>query len=188
MQIDFNIVSLLLAIVSICLSVFALWQANEHKNAAQASERAAADALTEIRSESRAIREYAIPELKSYGEAMREFMFQARVRDVERSGELSPTTIPMTTSTPTQILTPSAATKKNLREDVLTAIRELTASHGKAQAMSLTDVLKEGYDFGVIVGELLMMRDEGIIRWQGDQDSPQAYAGVEIVEDSQGRI
>ena len=183
MKIDFNIVSLILAVVSICLSVFALWQSNEHKKAAQQGERAAADALTEIRSESRAIREYAIPELKSYGEAMREFIFQARVRDAEKSGELPvvPTTTPAPTTTPTPSPTPSAATKKNLREDVLAAIKDLTARLGKAQAMSLTDELKERYEFGVIVGELLMMRDEGIIRWQGSQESPQAYAGIEIV-------
>lgn len=183
MQVDFNFVSLVLAVISICLSVFALWQANEHKKAAQKSEQAAAQALAEIRSESRAIREYAIPELKSYGEAMREFMFQTKVRDVEKSGvhQLGSTTTPAPSTTPTPTPAPSAATKRNLRQDVLAAIRDLTARDGKAQAMSLTDELKERYDFGVIVGELLMMRDEGIIRWRGDQDSPQAYAGVEIV-------
>ena len=184
MQIDFNIISLVLAVVSICVSVFALWQANEHKKAAQESERSAAAALTEIQSESRAIREYALPELRSYGEAMREFIFQARVRDAEKGGELasSPSASPAPTPTPSP--TPSAATRKNLRGDILAAIRELTASQGKAQAMSLTDVLKDRYEFGVILGELLMLRDEGFVRWQGDQDSPQPYAGIEILKDS----
>lgn len=190
MQVDFNILSLIIAAVSICLAVFALWQANEHKKAAQQSERLAVDALTELKSEAKALREYAIPELKSYGEAMREFMFQARVRVAEQEGTGATSHAPSTTTPPTTAPTPtpsppvSPATKRNLRGDILAAIRQLSEESGKAAMMSLTDSLNDRYEFGLIYGELLMLRDEGIIRWPGDQDSPQPYAGVEIVQKS----
>lgn len=190
MQIDFNTISFALAVISICLSVFALWQANEHKKSAEKSERGAQDALSEIKSEMKAIRDYAIPELKSYGDAMREFVFRARVRDAEQSfsptqsplSSVAPTPTPTPTPSATSTPTPSASTKKNLRVDILSTIRELTARDGKAPAMNLTDALKEKYDFGLIYGELLMLRQEGIITWQGDQDTPQPFAGIEIAQ------
>jgi len=182
MQVDFNIISFVLAIISICLSIFALWQASEHKKSAETSERNANSALGEIKSEMMALRDYALPELKSYGDAMREFMFQARVREAERSTAHTPTPTTTPTPTPTQTPTPSQATKRNLRDDILSTIRELIDKNGKAPAMSLTDALKEKYEFGLIYGELMMLRQEGIIKWQGDQDTPQPFAGVEIVQ------
>ncbi|MCX7562496.1 toll/interleukin-1 receptor domain-containing protein [Xanthomonadaceae bacterium XH05] len=69
-----------------------------------------------------------------------------------------------------------------LRDAILTSISELEAAHGKAESMRLINHLAGSYDFGTVLGELMQLRDAGIVRWDGNQDAPAAYVGIELVQ------
>lgn len=71
---------------------------------------------------------------------------------------------------------------KKLRDAILASIRDLEEAHGKAESMRLMNHLAPKYDFGTVLGELMQMRDRGIVRWDGGQDPPVAYVGIEIVD------
>lgn len=75
----------------------------------------------------------------------------------------------------------SGKPQSKLRSDILAAVNELESKHGKAESMRLVEYLSRRYDFGTVLGELLVLRDNGIVRWDGDQDAPAAYVGIELV-------
>ena len=77
--------------------------------------------------------------------------------------------------------TKKSSARKDLRGDVVVEIEKLYMEKGKAAFIELTDRLADRYDFGTVLGELMLMRDLGRLRWDGDQNSPPAYAGIELL-------
>lgn len=171
-----EILSIVVGLVSIVLAAFAIWQANEFKKSADTSEKSAQKALSDIGAEMRFLREYAVPELKKYGESMREFVFRAEVRSM-----LSGPPISTQSPAPTPLPTPTPETGKNLRRDVIDTVKALRHSEGKAAAMHVFESLRDRYDFGLILGELYALRDKNVVKWDGDQEQPQAYVDIELI-------
>ena len=180
MTVDLNFVFLLLALFSIALSIFAIWQALEHKKASEVSERAAQKALSEITSEMRFLREYAVPELKSYGREMRKFLFNADLRAfTSRAAQNGEASAPV----PALLPTPTPETERNVRRDLVQAIKDIRKRDGKALAMTVFEALTEQYEFGVVLSEVLALRQMKKLRWDGDQEAPQAFDDLQLVGD-----
>ena len=186
MTIDMNTVSLFLSPFSILVSWFAIWQAKSYKNESDKNANRAEEALRQLVVETKGITTYALPELKNYGDAMREFMFTSRIQSslaAEQPHQASSSTSSTSSAThpATPIPTPSPATIRNLREDVLSTITSMINEKGKAPSMMVINALTDRYEFGIIFSEVLQLRDEGKIRWPGDQDAPSANVGLEII-------
>ena len=77
--IDFNTVSFVLSCLSIFIGFFAVWQSREYKNESSAINKATRKNLEDIKVHSVIISQYAIPELKAYGESMRALIYEQKI-------------------------------------------------------------------------------------------------------------
>jgi hypothetical protein len=69
----------------------------------------------------------------------------------------------------------------DLRKDVLDTVRSLRKSKGKAVAMEVVNVLSGRYEFEVVMSELLSLRAEQVLTWNGDaQGFPEHHSGIEF--------
>ena len=72
----FTVISIVASIASLVLAVIAIWIALYGKHEAERTNKQTQDLLTEIGSDAKLIAQYAVPELKAYGDSVRRFVFQ----------------------------------------------------------------------------------------------------------------
>ena len=189
MYLDITVLSILLAIFSIAVFAFAIWQANQHRLSSERNERIARGALHDVRAEVTVIKDYAILELRRYGEAMRRILFSLELSRSMGEGDteaglfdLSPAPTPTPTPTPTPERSSNPDTRSNIQGDVCATITYLGQMRGQATAMDVTDAIVDKYRFSHIIAEILAMRDSGKISWSGQQDVPRPDSNLQIVE------
>jgi len=71
-----TVISLTASVVSVSLALTAIWIALHGKSEADKTNQKMQDLLTEIRSDAKSIAQYAIPELRAYGDSVRKFAFR----------------------------------------------------------------------------------------------------------------
>jgi len=84
-----TVISLAASVASLALAVLAIWIALYGKREAERTNQKTQDLLTEVRSDAKLIAQYAVPELKAYGDSVRRFVFQKGDTDSESSSVLS---------------------------------------------------------------------------------------------------
>lgn len=156
-----TIASLGLAIASIVLAVVAIWLALYQKSETDRVNKATQDLLTEIRSDSKAITQYAIPELRAYGEAIRNRFFNDQVSRVSDNVPQNPENA-----------------KPELKERLLSELKYLKQNAGKALSLQLFERLEHEYDFAVLLAELYKLQKTGILTWEGAPNPPDALAEI----------
>jgi len=85
----FTAISLIASVSSLVLAVLAIWIALYGKREAERTNQQTQDLLTEVRSDAKSIAQYAIPELKAYGDSVRRFVFQKNDTEPESTSLLS---------------------------------------------------------------------------------------------------
>lgn len=85
----FTMISLIASVASLALAVIAIWIALYGKREAERTNQKTQDLLTEIRSDAKSIAQYAIPELKAYGDSVRKFAFQKSETNTDSAPLLS---------------------------------------------------------------------------------------------------
>mgnify|MGYP001131798393 CR=1 FL=1 len=76
MENAWTIASLIASVASFVLAGVAIWIALWAKGQADQTNRETRELLTEIKSDAKAVAQYALPELKAYGDSVRQFVFQ----------------------------------------------------------------------------------------------------------------
>lgn len=71
--------------------------------------------------------------------------------------------------------------EKNIRQDILAAIKFLSALYGDALSIKLFEELKRSYAFETILFELMRMASENLIAWDGAPNPPEAMSSIKIV-------
>jgi hypothetical protein len=71
-----TVISLAASLASVTLALVAIWIALHGKGEADKTNQKTQDLLTEIRSDAKSIAQYAIPELRAYGDSVRKFVFK----------------------------------------------------------------------------------------------------------------
>jgi hypothetical protein len=160
-----TIASLGLAIASIPLAGVAIWLALYQKSETDKVNRATQDLLTDIRSDSKAITQYAIPELRAYGQAIRDHFFNDQVLRVSDNVPQNPENA-----------------KPELKERLLLELKYLKQNAGKALSLQLFGRLEHEYDFAVLLAEVYKLQKTGVLTWEGAPNPPDALAEIELVE------
>lgn len=168
--IDFNTISFILAIISILIGFLAVWQSKQYKEESEQLNEKTRLMLEDIKVHSTVISQYAIPELRAYGESFRKLMYEEKTS--KTTGMLS---------TPHQAL--NASEQKNISNDLLEEINFLTKHTGKAISMEVFDRLKHKYNFGTILQELFIMQRNGRLSWPEAPNSPEALSELKIVQE-----
>ncbi|MGR9100629.1 MAG: hypothetical protein ACU826_08680 [Gammaproteobacteria bacterium] len=168
--VDFNVISFVLAVVSIFLGLFAIWQAREYRNESKQINETTRELLEEVKIHSTIISQYAIPELKAYGESMRRLIYEEKASKMieQASSEQK-----------------GAAVEghKNITEELLEEIKFLTKHTGKAVSLELFERLKHKYDFGTILHELLILQKKGDIIWPEAPNPPDALSEIKVIQE-----
>lgn len=68
--------------------------------------------------------------------------------------------------------------KPDVRKDILSSIKLLTAKTGRAISMEVFDLLKREYAFDTILSELLRMNSENLITWDEAPQPPSAVSAI----------
>ena len=175
MIIDFNlfsfVVSCILAILSVVLGIFSIWQSKAYRDESTAINNISKGILDEIKTHSIVITQYAIPELKAYGESSRKYIFEVKRPE---AAEIQHT---ITTQAP----------PAPIRHDILEEIKLLTTHSGRVTALSLVDRLQIRYTFAAIMAELIYMNKEGILKWDGAPSPPDALSEITVDQKGQGQ-
>jgi len=167
--VDFNTISFLLAIISILLGIFAIWQAIDYrKESAQLNEKTRG-ILEDIKVHSTVISQYAIPELRAYGESMRKLIYEEKAAKAVEQPLLEQKGA-------------AAEGHKSINVDLLEEIQFLTKHIGKAISMELFERLKHKYDFGTILQELLIMQKKGELTWPEAPNPPDALSEIRVTQ------
>jgi hypothetical protein len=163
--VDFNTVSFMLAVISIMVGFFAVWQSREYKKDSSELNDETRQMLADIKVHSTVISQYAIPELKAYGESVRKLIFE------ERSSKSQPAIgVPEI----------SAEQQKNISKDLKDEIAFLTKYSGKAVAMDLVERLKHKYDFNTIMNEIIILNRKEEISWAEAPNPPNALSEMTL--------
>ena len=85
----YTVISLTASVASLVLAVIAIWIALYGKREVERTNQKTQDLLTEVRSDAKSIAQYAIPELRAYGDSVRKFVFQKGETDSDSSSLLS---------------------------------------------------------------------------------------------------
>ena len=93
MQLDFNLISFLVSLLSLILGGFAIWLSLFFKREADRVNEKTLEMLIDIRTDAKAISSFAIPELTKYGEAGRRLMlgFTQNAQGNIQMTDISPT-------------------------------------------------------------------------------------------------
>jgi hypothetical protein len=175
MTIDFNVVSFVLAIISIILALFSLWQSKSYRDESTQINNKTKENLDEIKTHIIAITQYAIPELKAYGETLRKYLFQAQR---ERASEEV-----MDGKAP--IISPTL--EKNISHDIIEEINFLKKNTGRSLSIDLFERLKHKYDFSTILSEILIMGKNSKLKWAEVPNPPEAHSQITVVEEEQSQ-
>lgn len=173
MTVDFNLVSFALAILSLVLGGFAIYQAREYRNESQSTLEKTRELLGEIKVHSVIISQYALPELRAYGESIRAHLFQQQTVSTEKAAKETATAASANQSV-------REGEEKNIRQDLMEEIVFLKKHTGHAISVELFDRLKHRYDFGTVLSELFAMQKAGLVSWAEAPNSPDALSVIEL--------
>jgi hypothetical protein len=165
--VDFSTISFVLAVVSILLGIFAIWQARWYRSESESLNEKTRQLLEEIKVHSAVISQYAIPELRAYGESMRKLIYE------EKAAKAFPQQISEKNGA-------AAEAQKNISGDLLAEIDFLKKHTGRAVSMEVFERLKHKYNFETILRELLIMHKNGEIYWEEAPKPPDALSEITV--------
>jgi hypothetical protein len=167
----FDVVGFIASILSLILSLLAIWLSLYFYKASRSSEVETAKLNTEIKHK---VQDLATINNDLLSAAIKH-LGDSNQRMIEIFKEYNTN---IKTIDPHKLNIDSQEVKKDVRESILATISLLESKTGRALSIEVFDILKHDFEFGVILSELLRMQKDEIVNWQNAPNPPEAHTAI----------
>ncbi len=167
---DVDILMIISSIASLILAIIAIWLSLHHKKETNIVHQEIQSLLGDIKSEAKSISNYAAPELKRYGDAMRHYLIAS-----------SP---PHGANIKKQTKEPKKSVKPFLEDALINHINNIKDRIGFVTPISLLIDIEDRINANDLLTLMVSLNKKGLLEWDSQPTTPKGDEKIRLIKNA----